>query len=223
MLSWLFWSCASATMRGRVSPRRVWLVSGCASDSAVTFFCFAKRKSPKKRRAGFVGPALRYSPPHYGVGGTRYQTGYQDQPPTSQATSLPSFPRRRESSLAESLDSRLRGNDEFEFGSRLFCRPTPSDRAEQRRGRWIRAGVCLSAASSRQTPPDTSSARNRAAALSSARLLFAYFLLAKQEKVGRPPGRIPAYKSQPKQTQPAQSDAQLDTNQASRGASQHPC
>ena len=35
-------------------------VSGCAPDCAVTFFCFAKRKSPKKRRAGFVGPALRY-------------------------------------------------------------------------------------------------------------------------------------------------------------------
>ena len=28
--------------------------SGCAPDCAVTFFCFAKRKSPKNRRAGFV-------------------------------------------------------------------------------------------------------------------------------------------------------------------------
>ncbi len=33
----------------RVSPRR--FGSGYAPDSAVTFFCFAKRKSPKKRRA----------------------------------------------------------------------------------------------------------------------------------------------------------------------------
>jgi hypothetical protein len=58
-----------------------------------------------------------------------------------------------------------------------------------------RAGACLSEASSRQTPLAASSARNRAAALTSARLLFAYFLLAKQEKVSRPPGRDPACRS----------------------------
>jgi hypothetical protein len=43
-----------------------------------------------------------------------------------------------------------------------------------------------------QTPPDASSAGNREAARTQARLLFAYFLLAKQEKVSRPPGRDPA-------------------------------
>jgi hypothetical protein len=41
------------------------------------------------------------------------------------------------------------------------------------------------------TPPDASSARNRAAALTSARLLFAYFLLAKQEKVSALSGAHP--------------------------------
>ena len=41
------------------------------------------------------------------------------------------------------------------------------------------------------TPPDASSARNRVAALTSARLLFAYFLLAKQEKVSALPGAHP--------------------------------
>ena len=35
----LIWSCAECAA-----------VSGCAPDCAVTFFCFAKRKSPKKRR-----------------------------------------------------------------------------------------------------------------------------------------------------------------------------
>jgi hypothetical protein len=55
-----------------------------------------------------------------------------------------------------------------------------------------RAGDCLSEASSSQTPQAASSARNRAAALTSARFLFAYFLLARQEKVSRPPGRDPA-------------------------------
>ncbi len=55
-----------------------------------------------------------------------------------------------------------------------------------------RAGDCLSEASSSQTPPDTSSARHRAAARTSARLFFGYFHLAKQKKVARPPGRDPA-------------------------------
>jgi hypothetical protein len=55
-----------------------------------------------------------------------------------------------------------------------------------------RAGDCLSEASSSQTPPDTSSARHRAAARTSARLFFGYFHLAKQKKVTRPPGRDPA-------------------------------
>jgi hypothetical protein len=41
------------------------------------------------------------------------------------------------------------------------------------------------------TPPAASSARNRVAALTSARLLFAYFLLAKQEKVSALPGAHP--------------------------------
>ena len=36
----MIWSCAECAA-----------VSGCAPDCAVTFFCFAKRKSPKKRRA----------------------------------------------------------------------------------------------------------------------------------------------------------------------------
>ena len=48
----------------------------------------------------------------------------------------------------------------------------------------------------RQTPPDASSARNRAAALTSASLFFGYFLLAKQKKVARPPGRDPACRRQ---------------------------
>ena len=60
-----------------------------------------------------------------------------------------------------------------------------------------------------------SSARNRAAALSSARLSFGYFSLAKQRKVSRPPGRIPAYKTQSKKTQTMRkSDAQPDKTQA---------
>ena len=67
-----------------------------------------------------------------------------------------------------------------------------SGRAEQRSGGRIRAGACLSVASLRTTPPHASSARDPAGARSLARLSFAYFSLAKQRKVSRPPGRTPA-------------------------------
>ena len=70
--------------------------------------------------------------------------------------------------------------------------PRHSGRAEQRSGGRIRAGACLSEASLRPTPPPVSSARNPEGARSVARLSFAYFSLAKQRKVSRPPGRTPA-------------------------------
>ena len=64
--------------------------------------------------------------------------------------------------------------------------PRHSGRAEQRSGRRIRAGACLSEASLRLTPPPASSARNPEGARPVARLSFAYFSLAKQRKVSRP-------------------------------------
>lgn len=70
--------------------------------------------------------------------------------------------------------------------------PRHSGRAEQRSGGRIRAGACLSVASLRTTPPVASSARDPAGARPVARLSFAYFSLAKQRKVSRPPGRTPA-------------------------------
>ena len=69
---------------------------------------------------------------------------------------------------------------------------SPFGRAEQRSGARIRAGACLSVASLRQTPSGVSSARQPAGPRSSARLFFGYFLLAKQKKVARLPGRNPA-------------------------------
>ncbi|QHE87574.1 hypothetical protein F9K07_23095 [Hydrogenophaga sp. BPS33] len=50
----------------------------------------------------------------------------------------------------------------------------------------------MSEASLRTSPRTPSSARNPEGARSSARLSFAYFSLAKQRKVSRPPGRDPA-------------------------------
>jgi hypothetical protein len=63
---------------------------------------------------------------------------------------------------------------------------------------WGGSGLALFERSEfSQTPPHASSAGNRAAARSQAGLSFAYFSLAKQRKVSRPPGRDPAsYESQ---------------------------
>ncbi len=59
----------------------------------------------------------------------------------------------------------------------LVLRTSPCGRAEQRSGGRIRAGVCLSPQGEfSPTPLDASSARNRAAALTSARLLLLTFL-----------------------------------------------
>jgi hypothetical protein len=69
----------------------------------------------------------------------------------------------------------------------------PFERAEQRSGARIRAGACLSEASLRPTPSAVSSARQPAGPRSTARLFFGYFLLAKQKKVARPPGRNPVF------------------------------
>jgi hypothetical protein len=77
-------------------------------------------------------------------------------------------------------------------------RPTPLERAEQRRIGRMRAGACLRRQPSlRQTPPKPSSARYPAGARSTARLFFGYFLLAKQKKVARPPGRNPGNPENP--------------------------
>ena len=86
-----------------------------------------------------------------------------------------SCPRKRESSGSARLDSRLRGHDVREVSA-----------------------VCISSPRRRI---GLSSARHRVAALSSDRLFFGNFLLAKQKKVtalsgaqpdARPPGRNPA-------------------------------
>jgi len=69
----------------------------------------------------------------------------------------------------------------------------PFGRAEQRSGARIRAGACLSEASLRLTPSGASSARQPAGPRPAARLFFGYFLLAKQKKVARPPGRNPVF------------------------------
>ncbi|MDR6521906.1 hypothetical protein J2789_004596 [Variovorax paradoxus] len=72
----------------------------------------------------------------------------------------------------------------------------PSGCAEERSVSRIRARPCLSEASLGETPRNASTAgcpvAQRRGRRQRGRLFFAYFLLAKQKKVGRPPGRVPA-------------------------------
>ncbi len=93
---------------------------------------------------------------------------------------------RRSTAAAAAVDAHdVRASERVPSCSRPF------GRAEQRSGARIRAGACLSEASLRLTPSGASSARQPAGPRSSARLFFGYFLLAKQKKVARPPGRNP--------------------------------
>ena len=80
--------------------------------------------------------------------------------------------------------------------------PLPSGCAEERSVSRIRARSCLSEASSAR-PRETRApqvARSEAKGRRQwGRLSFAYFSLAKQRKVGRPPGRVPAPENNPSQ------------------------
>ena len=149
-----------------------------------TFLCFAKAKYPKERRAGFVVPSLRYGHAALlGPGGVR-------------VNSLRSNIRAPFS--AQSCATRLlitAGESEYRIQQgRAMARPCLAVGLLAVRISRRVAGLSSAAAggsgralSERSefspTPPDASSARNRAAALTSARLLFGDFLLAKQEKV----------------------------------------
>jgi hypothetical protein len=71
----------------------------------------------------------------------------------------------------------------------------PCRRAEERSGGRMKQAACLSEASLQTARPTRAPQVARSAAEGHAyqgRLLFAYFLLAKQEKVSRQPGRDPA-------------------------------
>jgi hypothetical protein len=71
----------------------------------------------------------------------------------------------------------------------------PCRRAEERRGGRMKQAACLSEASLQIARPHRApqvALRTAKGHAYQGRLLFAYFLLAKQEKVSRPPGRDPA-------------------------------
>jgi hypothetical protein len=170
-------------------------LSGCAPDRAVTFFCFAKRKSPKKRRAGFVVPTLRYGHAALlGPGGVRVNSLRSNIRAPFSAQSCAT----RLLITAEESEYRIQQG-------RAMARPCLSLAVDFRPFGFLCRVAGLSSAAAggsgralfersefSPTPPDASSARHRAAALTAAAFSFAYFSLGKQRKVSRPPGRDPA-------------------------------
>jgi hypothetical protein len=205
-------------------------MSGSAPDSAVTFFCFAKRKSPKKRRAECVAPSLRYGyAALLGLGGVRANSpAAQTRAPLIRPV-LRYSPTHNGGEPGTDLDAVVQSDTLFKlnaqniyykkssylrpprlrkrhFSSQIFA-PPGAERSKgvfsplpfcMRRGAQLGADqgrACLSEASlhaprlKRAPQVARSAAEGRR---QQGRLFFAYFLLATQKKVSRPPGRDPA-------------------------------
>ena len=188
-----------AVVRGarRVSPRRATHFSCFAKKSkqkkasrirrpAARAHCDARRSRGRaklaslKQTPALIRLRLRFSSPNNGAVRTAKHPTSEYRKPMPQSTST-----RHGAYLFGpcllNFGCRVSGNSGFGC---LAVRTSPWGRAEQRSSGRIRAGVCLSPQGEfSPTPIDASSARNRAAALSSARLFFGDFLLAKQKKV----------------------------------------
>jgi hypothetical protein len=165
-----------------------------------TFLCFAKEKCPKERRAGCAVPPLRCGHaallgPGVGLNSPAAQTTPALIRPAlcySPAHDGGSRTPPRRAAGASPLKGRHwwpgRAGSTVHCAGSGICRVAGlSSAASGGSGRALSERSEFS-----PTPPDASSARHREAARSSARLFFAYFLLAKQKKVRRPPGRNPA-------------------------------
>ncbi len=94
--------------------------------------------------------------------------------------------REREQDTPAGREVRTRSRFRFRF-----CRVAGLSSAGAR-GSEVRMSEGRAADKFADLPRDTSSARKPAGPRTSARLFFGYFLLAKQKKVARPPGRDPA-------------------------------
>jgi hypothetical protein len=175
-----FWSAGSPAWR-----------AGSRPGGRGTFFCFAKRKYPKKKRAGCAVPPLRCG--HAALLGP---SGVWLNSPAAQTTPALIRPDLRywpahDGGERKRISSRVMHAGFDRPGPRAFapCRVNGlSSAVSGGKGRALLEAI----AEFSPTPPDASCARHREAARSSARLSFAYFSLAKQRKVRRPPGRNPA-------------------------------
>jgi len=189
-----------------LAPARA-LVSGNAPDSALTFFASPKKVS-KERRAGFVDP-LRGHAALFGLSGVRanslrsnMRAPFSAQPCATRLLITAGgagyqIPIQQGRAMARPCGVRM-------LGSRLsgpLCRVAGlSSAAAGGSGRALFERSEFS-----PTPPDASSARNPAGALTSAALLFGDFLLGTQEKVTALSGAHPDKASHARATPKARS------------------
>jgi len=127
----------------------------------VTFFCFAKRKSPKKRRPAVWVPALRFGQPALLDSGGGPQNSLRSNncgpDPASICAARPSqngAVRISNTGPQDKHDQDKQGHamacpcgfrySGLVFGCLVFLAPTPSVCAEERRARRIRDRDCLS-------------------------------------------------------------------------------
>ncbi len=179
-------------------------LAGSRPGGRPSFFCVAKRKRAKKRRARCLSPAAWRSgqPAVLASGGVR-------------ANSLRS--NKRGPSSASRCAPRLRHR--AVEGARKAALPsvfaTPCGRAEQRSARRIQKAACLSAASllpsRRVRAAQVAPLLAATGSLTRGRLFFAFFLLAKQKKEGHPPGRDPAKPLPHGRNQPSAGERALST------------
>jgi len=189
-------------------------LSGCAPDRAVTFFCFAKRKSPKKRRAEVRAPAgylALLASCGVGLNSLRSNNARPDPPA---AALLSPATRHGEPNSREPT-----AQDRTAEQGRAMARPCglgiwPSVAHCRVRRRVAQARAEKEAQMFERSeflrfpswPSNAACPERSGGTTNPARLSFGYFALAKQRKVPRPPGRDPA-------KQPCQAGSQKEKSQ----------
>jgi len=152
----------------------------------------ASFRHPRRVRARSTRAATRVPPHNRPAAGAASRGGTAEHPngPTGHCFARP----RLRSAWRVALAPAIRGRAQ-RWPVWMFCSPSPSGCAEERRVWRIRARVCLSDAQRRElseTPPNPSTAgcpvAKRRGRRQWGRFLFGDFLLARQEKVTRMPG-----------------------------------
>jgi len=174
--------------------------AGRDSPRQATHFLLRRQKKVSKEKATLLSATLRFA-----MGTLRCSLRAGSAELASLKQLRPCFrPKLRSSAQTEGLlgrntnsrtpEARAMTRPCFGIWYAVFCLPRPGW-AEEHRIKRIRARACLSAASLRETPLGSSTAscpKRSEGTQTAGRLSFAYFSLARQRKVSRPPGRDPA-------------------------------
>ena len=167
-------------------------MSGYAPDRAVTFFCFAKRKSPKKRRprrrrSGWGRTALRCS-----VFGARAELAAFTSFTALRQAARSQFTKRAVARGPKPLRSSTPPTgpkSNTSLAARAFH---PHLGADAKRGEWRRnRSMCAACPKHGNDRPNPCSRSETTKSAGVRRLCFGYFHLTRQMKVTRPPGRNP--------------------------------